>query len=90
MSNLPLMYSSERDFSDVILTGGTGRSGTTIIGKLLSRHSQIGLSCPAEIKMHVAGNGLLDLYLGNKVGRYKSLMVTKGLHLKRLDRKSVV
>lgn len=83
MSNLPLMYSSERDFSDVILTGGTGRSGTTIIGKLLSRHSQIGLSCPAEIKMHVAGNGLLDLYLGNKVGRYKSLMVTKGLHLKR-------
>jgi hypothetical protein len=71
------------DFSDVILTGGTGRSGTTIIGKLLSRHSTIGLSKPSEIKMLTSGNGLLDLYLGRRVGRYKRLLVTDRLHLAR-------
>ncbi len=79
------MDKSELDFSDVIFSGGTGRSGTTIIGKLLSRHSQIGLSRPAEVKIHVAGNGLLDLYLGKKVGRYKHLMLTESLHLKRFQ-----
>lgn len=72
-----------RDFSDVILSGGTGRSGTTIVGKLLSRHSKIGLSRPSEIKMLTSGNGLLDLYLGRRVGRFKSLLVTDRLHLER-------
>ncbi|NCX75889.1 MAG: sulfotransferase [Actinobacteria bacterium] len=71
------------NFSDVILSGGTGRSGTTIIGKLLSRHSQIGLSRPSEIKMLTSGNGLLDLHLGRKVGRYRKLMVNDRLHLER-------
>jgi hypothetical protein len=71
------------NFSDVILSGGTGRSGTTIIGKLLSRHSQIGLSRPSEIKMLTSGNGLLDLHLGRKVGRYKRLLVNDRLHLER-------
>lgn len=71
------------DFSDVILSGGTGRSGTTIVGKLLSRHSKIGLSRPSEIKMLTSGNGLLDLYLGRRVGRFKSLLVTDRLHLER-------
>lgn len=72
-----------RDFSDVILSGGTGRSGTTIVGKLLSRHSNIGLARPSEIKMLTSGNGLLDLYLGRRVGRFKSLLVTDRLHLER-------
>lgn len=71
------------DFTDVILSGGTGRSGTTIIGKLLSRHSQVVLSKPAEIKFLTDGNGLLDLYLKKRVGRYKYLLVTDRLHLER-------
>lgn len=71
------------DFSDVILSGGTGRSGTTIIGKLLSRHSQIGLSRPSEIKMLTAGNGLLDLHLGRRVGRFRRLILTDRAHLER-------
>lgn len=77
------MNLGEFDFADVILSGGTGRSGTTIVGKLLSRHSKIGLSRPSEIKMLTSGNGLLDLYLGRRVGRFKSLLVTDRLHLKR-------
>jgi hypothetical protein len=72
-----------RDFSDVILSGGTGRSGTTIVGKLLSRHSKIGLSRPSEIKMLTSGNGLLDLHLGRRVGWLKRLLVTDRLHLER-------
>ncbi len=51
-------------FDDVILTGGTGRSGTTIVGLLISRHSQIALSRPTEIRLLTDGNGLLDLHLG--------------------------
>jgi hypothetical protein len=70
-------------FDDVILSGGTGRSGTTIIGKLLSRHSSVALSRPAEVKILTSGNGLLDLHLGKRVGRYKRLMPTRRLHLER-------
>ncbi len=77
------MARSDAAFSDVILSGGTGRSGTTIIGKLLSRHSKIGLSRPSEIKMLTSGNGLLDLHLGRRVGWLKSLLVTDRLHLER-------
>jgi len=50
------------DFSDVLFIGGTGRSGTTIAGKLLSRHTEVKLSVPVEIKFLTSGNGLLDLY----------------------------
>jgi hypothetical protein len=50
------------DFSDVLFLGGTGRSGTTIAGKLLSRHTEVKLSVPVEIKFLTSGNGLLDLY----------------------------
>ena len=71
------------DFSDVILVGGTGRSGTTIMGKLLSRHPAVGLAKPSEIRILTYGNGLLDLHLRNRVGRYKHLMVTDNLHLTR-------
>lgn len=70
-------------FQKALFSGGTGRSGTTIIGRLLSRHSKIALSKPAEIKFLTSGNGLLDLHLGRKVGRYKRLLVTDRLHLER-------
>ena len=70
-------------FDDVILTGGTGRSGTTIAGLLISRHSQIVLSRPTEIRLLTDGNGLLDLHLGRKVGRYKRLLFNDWAHLQR-------
>ncbi len=71
------------NFEHLIFSGGTGRSGTTIIGRLLSRHSKIAMAKPAEIKFLTSGNGLLDLHLGRKVGRYKSLLITERLHLER-------
>ena len=53
--------SKELTFIDAIFIGGTGRSGTTILGKLLGRHHQIQLAKPVEIKFLTAGTGLLDL-----------------------------
>lgn len=77
------MSKNQLDFSDVVLAGGTGRSGTTIIGKLLSRHSAVGLARPSEIRILTYGNGLLDLHLRNRVGRYRHFLVTDKLHLSR-------
>lgn len=53
--------SKELAFNDAIFIGGTGRSGTTILGKLLSRHHKIQLAKPVEIKFLTSGTGLLDL-----------------------------
>lgn len=77
------MKKLEVNFQDVLLAGGTGRSGTTIIGKLLARHPDFGLSRPAEIKILTSGNGLLDISLGNRVGRYKRLLRSDRLHVER-------
>ncbi len=67
----------------LIFSGGTGRSGTTIVARLLSRHSAITMAKPAEIKFLTSGNGLLDLSSGKRVGRYRRLLVTDRLHLER-------
>jgi hypothetical protein len=37
-------------FSDALFIGGSGRSGTTIAGKLLSMHQEVVLAKPIEIK----------------------------------------
>lgn len=46
-----------------IFTGGTGRSGTTIMGELLGRHPDLAL-IPVEMRFHVDGGGLTDLAQG--------------------------
>jgi len=50
----------------LIFSGGTGRSGTTIIGKLLGHHSSIRISRPIEIKFLAGNAGLLDLTYGRR------------------------
>jgi len=50
----------------LIFSGGTGRSGTTIIGKLLGRHPEVRLSQPVEIKFLAANAGLIDLTFGRR------------------------
>lgn len=70
-------------FSHVLFSGGTGRSGTTIVGRLLSRHSKVSMAKPAEIKFLTAGNGILDLSQKRRVGKYKRLILTDRLHLER-------
>jgi hypothetical protein len=52
--------------NQIIFSGGTGRSGTTIIGKLLGQHSLIRVSRPIEIKFLAGNAGLLDLTYGRR------------------------
>lgn len=47
-----------------IFSGGTGRSGTTLIGKILSRHESVLAGNPYEIKFLTGRGGLLDLVDG--------------------------
>jgi len=47
-----------------IFSGGTGRSGTTIVGKLLGRHSKIKCGKPYEIKFLTDIFSLTDLAFG--------------------------
>lgn len=47
-----------------IFSGGTGRSGTTIVGKLLSRHSEVKCGQPYEIKFMTQLFSLTELAYG--------------------------
>lgn len=46
-----------------LFVGGTGRSGTTIVGELLGAHSDLAL-VPVELRFHVDAGGLADLCVG--------------------------
>jgi len=47
-----------------VFVGGTGRSGTTVMGDLLDCHEQIRTSVPIEIKFLANKSGLLQLVFG--------------------------
>lgn len=49
-----------------VFVGGTGRSGTTVVGDLLGNHSQIRTSTPIEIKFLTNKSGLVDVVFGYK------------------------
>ena len=54
-----------------VFSGGTGRSGTTLIGKILRQHSTVHAGNPYEIKFLTGKGGLLDLvgaHLDNNQG----------------------
>lgn len=53
-----------------LFSGGTGRSGTTIVGKLLSRHPEVRGGRPYEVRFIHESFGLLDLCYG--VERFES------------------
>lgn len=56
-----------------IFTGGTGRSGTTVLGSLLGNHSQVWATLPREIRFLTDNYGLLDLSVG---GTFRSKLPT--------------
>jgi hypothetical protein len=58
-----------------ILVGGTGRSGSTIVGDLLDHHPELTLTRPMEVRFIAGNDGLADaLALGlRKPGSPKSL-----------------
>ena len=47
-----------------VFVGGSGRSGTTVIGDLLGNHSKIRTSTPIEIKFLTNRSGLVDVVFG--------------------------
>ena len=47
-----------------VFVGGTGRSGTTVVGDLLGNHSKIRTSTPIEIKFLTNRSGLVDVVFG--------------------------
>ncbi len=53
----------EHDFTP-LFTGGSGRSGTTILINLLKNHPQVHASLPREIKYLTSRFGLIDLNFG--------------------------
>jgi hypothetical protein len=48
-----------------VFIGGTGRSGTTVLGDLLNEHSQVRTSNPTEIKFLANRGGFLDVVFGS-------------------------
>ena len=68
-----------------IFTGGTGRSGTTVLGTLLGKHSQVWATLPRELRFLTDRFGLLDLTI---VGTAPSLLpaaIKERLFLRRLN-----
>ena len=49
-----------------VFSGGVGRSGTTIVGKVLRNHPQVLAGSPFEIKFITEVNGLIDLVFGKR------------------------
>lgn len=49
-----------------VFSGGVGRSGTTIVGRILRNHPQVLAGSPFEIKFITEVNGLIDLVLGQR------------------------
>jgi hypothetical protein len=47
-----------------VFVGGTGRSGTTVMGDLLGKHRDVRTSTPIEIKFLSNRSGLLDVVFG--------------------------
>jgi hypothetical protein len=44
-----------------VFTGGTGRSGTTVLGHLLDNHPELGRTMPREVRFITERGGLLDV-----------------------------
>jgi hypothetical protein len=60
-----------RNFEPIFI-GGTGRSGTTVLGDLLNEHSQVRTSNPTEIKFLANRGGLLDVIFGSPYSKIDS------------------
>ena len=56
-----------------VFTGGTGRSGTTIIVNLLARHPKFHASLPREIKYLTERKGLIDFNFKRPLSEERSL-----------------
>lgn len=55
-----------------VFVGGTGRSGTTVMGDLLGKHPDVRTSTPIEIKFLANRSGLVDVVFGREEAVVKS------------------
>ena len=62
----PMKNSSGTHKVRTVFVGGTGRSGTTVMGDLLGSHKEIRTSVPIEIKFLANKSGLLQLIFGRE------------------------
>lgn len=71
-----------------IFSGGTGRSGTTIVGKLLGKHSQVKCGKPYEIKFLTDVFSLTDVAYGMRDFASGEISKKTELYLKLFPHKS--
>ena len=50
----------ESGLESPVLVGGTGRSGSTIVGHLLDHHPQLTLTRPMEVRFITGNDGIAD------------------------------
>ena len=65
-----------------IFIGGTGRSGTTVLGDLLNEHSQVRTSNPTEIKFLANRGGFLDVVFGSMSSQIENREKISILHFR--------
>jgi len=66
-----------------VFVGGTGRSGTTVVGDLLGFHDQIRTSVPIEIKFLANKSGLLQLVFGRDTSETQKKIALLDLRTRR-------
>lgn len=59
----------------LLFSGGTGRSGTTVLAKLLRNHPQVFASKPLEVRCVTESAGILDVCLGPRADAPRTLRV---------------
>ena len=69
-----------------VFVGGTGRSGTTVMGDLLGHHEDIRTSVPIEIKFLANKSGLLQLVFGRDTGSSQVKISPFNLRAQRIRR----
>ena len=72
-----------------VFIGGTGRSGTTVLGDLLNEHSQVRTSDPTEIKFLSNRGGFLDVVFGSIGSQLESRAKLSILHYRTYRQRRV-
>lgn len=72
-----------------IFIGGTGRSGTTVLGDLLNEHSRVRTSNPTEIKFLANRGGYLDVVFGSMSSQIENREKISILHFRTFRRRAL-
>ncbi|HEY7523473.1 MAG TPA: sulfotransferase, partial [Candidatus Limnocylindrales bacterium] len=73
-----------------IFVGGTGRSGTTVVGQLVGAHAGVFRVVPTEVRFLTDRSGLLDLLASARTPATRRSLVRRLIVRRRRRRKDVV